>query len=165
MITQKGFAHIILTVIIVVVLAGGLGLLYWNNYVSSSSSTKSAGYIPSTKMSEKEIEACRERVAEANPQPKGLSDHRDYSECSTNIIALEKLSEQQKAENKENTEIIMKARQNRNSDDCNKIEGMYFTAYPPAMNKVIMRTTDEARYECQGLVQYELKKLQQNRGN
>jgi len=143
--SQKYHPHIVYAALILVVI-GAIGLIFWTNFIQSK---QEANVQPSINLG---TEECLKEIDKKNPPTKGLSGHRDKSECYENIILLENLSQQQKDENKRNGQIIKEAIESKNDDKCDNIKGAYYSIYPPNMAKVMMRTEEETKKECTSLV-------------
>ncbi len=149
---ESGLTHLFLILGIMIVLIGTLGYVFWSKISSEDSS------LSFQALSAEELQECLRKFDEKNPPTPGLSDHRDKSECYPDIIAVERLTQAQKDEHERNSQIISDAIAKKDDSKCRSIKGIYYSPYPPSMEKVMVRTEGQAKKECQARVRSEVER-------
>lgn len=141
---QHGSVHVIIVTSATLLVFGIVGYMFWNNFMSPKDS-------PSNSAS---IQDCVKKIKDQYIAKHGSkwATEIDTSACSSNVTPTADLTQAQKDENKRNSEIISVAAKTHDANKCDEIKGIYFTGYPANLTKVIIRTEDEAKKECQSMV-------------
>ena len=150
-------AAVIAVALIIIV---GIGLYIGSSILEPKATVTKSNESSSTHISSTEAyEECRRKIdSQYQDADSRWVSHRDYSECSPDIVAADSLSEAQKNQNKNNVQIMKSASDAHDDTMCNKIKGMYYSSYPPNLTKVITRTEDEAKQECKIHVKSRIKR-------
>lgn len=114
-----------------------LGFITWHNTKSVAPQIDTA------------LKSCLERLDQTNPNPQGLSDHRDKSECNPKgVVAYDSLSQEERDTSRKNINIRNEAIKQQSVRKCLQIKGKIYTPYPANLNKVMIDEESSSRIAC-----------------
>lgn len=104
------------------------------------------------------LKSCLDQLDQTNPNPQGLSDHRDKSECSPkSIVAYNSLSQEERDISQKNIDIRKEAIRQRSIRKCLQIKGKIYIPYPANLNKVMIEEESGSRVACISAIQEAIK--------
>lgn len=151
---NKNKLIILLFVVAFLFFAAAVGLLLQGSF------SKNAFQPTSSIDGKTSIDVCLEKIDENHPNPPGLSDHRDKSECYSHIVFYASLSDIEKETGKKNDQIRARAIAEQNRAKCNEIKGNIYIPYPPNLDKVMITSESGARAMCLHLVERAIEKAE-----